>query len=55
MFARQPADAEIESATEFLLEQEERHRIADATEPEVDAWADLAHALFMTKEFIFVR
>ena len=55
MFARQPAHAEIESAVAFLQQQEEEHQKANAWEPEVDAWADLAHALFMSKEFVFVR
>ena len=55
MFSRQPVDAEVESAFAFLRQQEQAHAQDDALEPEVNAWADLAHVLFMSKEFVFVR
>jgi hypothetical protein len=53
-FARPAEEAEINQALVFLEEQRSRygagHRIDD---PRV--WADLAHVLFNSTEFIFVR
>ena len=54
-FAREPTPDEQAVAIEFLAAQAERHGADFATDPENEAtWADLAHALFNTKEFIFV-
>ena len=54
-FAREPTAAEQAVAIEFLAAQAERHGADLATDPtNAAAWADLAHALFNTKEFIFV-
>jgi hypothetical protein len=54
-FAREPTAAEQAVAIEFLAAQAERHGADFTTDPTNEAaWADLAHALFNTKEFIFV-
>jgi len=54
-FAREPTAEEKAVAIEFLAAQAERHGADFATDPtNAAAWADLAHALFNTKEFIFV-
>ena len=54
-FAREPTAEEQAVAIEFLAAQAERHGADFATDPtNAAAWADLAHALFNTKEFIFV-
>ncbi len=54
-FAREPTAEEQAMAIEFLGAQAERHGADFATDPTNEAaWADLAHALFNTKEFIFV-
>lgn len=46
-FGRTPNQAEQSAALEYLN--------AAATETEEDAWTDLAHVLWNTKEFVFVR
>ena len=51
-FARQPKPPELQAATAFL------HQQATARQQDlesVELWADLAHALVNTKEFIFLR
>jgi cytochrome c553 len=54
-FAREPTAEEQAVAIEFLTDQADRHGADFATDPINEAaWADLAHALFNTKEFIFV-
>jgi len=54
-FAREPTADEQAVAIEFLAAQAERHGADFTTDPTNAAvWADLAHALFNTKEFIFV-
>jgi hypothetical protein len=54
-FAREPTADEQAVAIEFLGAQTERHGTDFATDPRnAAAWTDLAHALFNTKEFIFV-
>lgn len=54
-FARPPAPGELAVALEFLAVQAVRHGADFAADPAHEAtWADLAHALFNTKEFIFV-
>jgi cytochrome c553 len=54
-FARGPTAAERAAAIEFLTTQAAKHGVALADEPRHEAtWADLAHALITTKEFIFV-
>ncbi|QDT14476.1 PSD1 and planctomycete cytochrome C domain-containing protein [Alienimonas californiensis] len=51
-FARPPAEREFAVAAAFLQEQAQTRGVP----PEDDAlWADLAHALINTKEFIFLR
>lgn len=50
-FGRPAADDEIDKATRFLEAQSSRYGEDGAFR----AWADLAHALFNAKEFIFVR
>ncbi len=54
-FAREPTAEEQAVAIEFLTDQADRHGADFTTDPINEAaWADLAHALFNTKEFIFV-
>jgi len=54
-FAREPTAEEQAVAIEFLAAQAERHGADFATDPtNAAAWADLAHALFNTKEFILL-
>ena len=51
-FARQPTEQEQAVAAEFLTAQ----AAARGAEPsDLDLWADFAHALINTKEFIFLR
>lgn len=51
-FARPPSEIEAETAAEFVRREAER-RGTDPADP--DIWADLAHALINTKEFIYLR
>jgi hypothetical protein len=54
-FARPPEPAETTAALEFLAAQAKTHGGDFGNDPRQEAaWADLAHALFNTKEFIFV-
>ena len=54
-FARLPTSDEQAAAREFLAGQATRHGGDFTTDPRYEpAWADLAHALINTKEFIFV-
>ena len=54
-FARGPTAEEREAAVGFLLSQAAQHGVSFADQPRHEAtWADLAHALINTKEFIFV-
>jgi hypothetical protein len=54
-FAREPTAEEAAAALDFLAAQTASHGGSFATDPRLEvAWADLAHALFNTKEFIFV-
>ena len=54
-FARPPAPEEMAAALEFLALQTQAHGGDFAKDPRQEAaWADLAHALFNAKEFIFV-
>jgi hypothetical protein len=54
-FACPPRTDESAIAVEFLHAQAARHGISFETEPRHEqTWADLAHALFASKEFIFV-
>lgn len=54
-FTRPPTSDEQATALEFLAEQAARHGGDFSTDPRYEpAWADLAHALINTKEFIFV-
>ena len=54
-FARGPDGVELASARAFLAAQAARHGGDFAADPrQAAAWADLAHALMNTKEFIFV-
>jgi len=53
---RPPAESEIKEAETFLEQQGERYGIAPAARADhPDLWSDLAHVLFNTKEFIFLR
>jgi hypothetical protein len=52
-FARAPRDDERSAAREFLAS--ERAAAADANTRESAAYTALAHALFSTKEFVFLR
>nr|MCS5616523.1 DUF1553 domain-containing protein [Pirellulales bacterium] len=54
-FAREPTADERAVAVEFLAAQAAAHGVDFAADPTNEsAWADLAHALFNAKEFIFV-
>ena len=54
-FARGPTVAERAAAVEFLAAQAAEHGVSFAGQPRHEStWADLAHALITTKEFIFV-
>jgi len=54
-FAREPRPDETEAALAFLVAQAAAHGGSFADDPRHEgAWADLAHALFNAKEFIFV-
>jgi hypothetical protein len=54
-FARGPTVAERATALEFLAAQAAEHGVSFADEPRQEAtWADFAHAVFNTKEFIFL-
>ena len=54
-FVRSPAPEETAAALDFLTAQARAHGTDFAEQPHHEAaWADLAHALFNTKEFIFV-
>jgi len=54
-FARVPTAEEQTAAIEFLATQAGQHGVTFAADPRHEAtWADLAHALINTKEFIFV-
>jgi mono/diheme cytochrome c family protein len=54
-FARRPSAEETAAARAFLTGQAVRHgRSFDSAPDDPAAWADLAHALFNAKEFIFV-
>ena len=51
-FARPPSEFEAATAAEFVR-REAAQRGTDPSDP--DVWADLAHALINTKEFIYLR
>jgi hypothetical protein len=54
-FARGPTAEEGAAALEFLATQAAEYGVSFAEQPRHEAaWADLAHALITTKEFIFV-
>ena len=54
-FARGPTVAERAAAVEFLATQAADYGVSFAGQPRHESiWADLAHALITTKEFIFV-
>ena len=54
-FARAPTADERTAALEFLAAQAVRHGVSFLDQPTHEAaWADFAHALINTKEFIFV-
>jgi hypothetical protein len=51
-FARQPTPSELQAATAFVHQQTS---LRQQDLEQVELWADLAHALVNTKEFIFLR
>jgi hypothetical protein len=51
-FSRQPTEQEVQSAETFLQAQA---TVRSVTLDDSDLWADFAHALVNTKEFIFIR
>jgi hypothetical protein len=54
-FGRGPTAEERGAAFEFLTAQATQHGVSFAATPRHEAtWADFAHALINTKEFIFV-
>jgi hypothetical protein len=52
-FARQPDDAEADACLELLGELGPARDVA--TEPNVEAWSELCHALFNANDFIYVK
>jgi Protein of unknown function (DUF1553)/Protein of unknown function (DUF1549)/Planctomycete cytochrome C len=55
-FARPPREDELKGARAFLEEQAEAYGVPAAGRLEdARVWSDLAHVLFNTKEFIFIR
>ncbi len=52
-FARRPSIEEREAAFEFLRQQASAHGPDESSQSET-VWADLAHALLNTKEFMFI-
>ena len=52
-FGRPPVDEEIGEIQQFLSKQASLRGSASADDPKV--WADFAHAIFNTAEFLFVR
>jgi Protein of unknown function (DUF1553) len=52
---RPPESAELEAALEFLHLQAQELNRPDAWQSEERVWADLAHVLWNSKEFLFVR
>ena len=54
-FSRPPQAEELAGAIEFLTQQARLHGVDFSSNPRCEAaWADLAHALINSKEFIFV-
>ena len=56
-FAREPSAEEIAAGLEFMAEQRKSYVAANADAAPVDevrVWADYAHVLLNTKEFIFI-
>jgi len=51
-FTREPTESEAAAAVKFI-DSECQNR--NCTEADQSVWADLAHALINTKEFIFLR
>jgi hypothetical protein len=45
-YARPAADGEVDAAVAFL---------GDGANPPADAWSDLAHAIFLSTEFRYLR
>jgi hypothetical protein len=54
-FTREPSPAELLAAKQFLREQGAEYRQKNEPDPDERVWADLAHVLFNSKEFIFVE
>ena len=52
-YGRPPSDWEISEIERFLAAQSERRAAPGLDDPGV--WADLAHAMLNTAEFLFVR
>ena len=52
-FGREPFESEIAEVKRFLGNQAAARGVSDANDPQV--WADFAHAIFNTAEFLFVR
>ena len=50
-FGRPPSADELEACIEFLKEQGTRHGSPESPK----AWADLAHTLFNTKDFLYLN
>ena len=52
-FGRNPTEAELHSARDFLQEQASGYAALDLQD--VRLWADLGHVLFNVKEFIYLN
>jgi hypothetical protein len=56
-FAREPEQQEIENISQFAASQAELHRVPGVDEKAIEqrVWADVAHVLFNSPEFIYLR
>jgi hypothetical protein len=54
-FARLPSESELDAAMTFLFQPTDSATADKTPVQEVSRWADLAHVLINTKEFVFLR
>ena len=52
-YGRPPVESELAEIEAFLADQARARGVADSNDPGI--WTDLAHAVFNTAEFLFVR
>jgi len=54
-FGRPPEEGELAAVRSFLATRRSEGAEAGEDEGEIEVWADLAHALFNAKDFLFLR